>query len=162
VERRALSPPKKSDSPKKSGALRVRRSTNPSTSARSPSPSGSPARPCCSSASSPDACSSCARYAIASTCSPSTIVSRACARRWRAGRSSASPNRPPSARRFEGGAFLYVEETFGDETRTFRRDARELVWSGPFGQTEVSSWLEKILREQTKMPANVARALGRE
>ena len=63
---------------------------------------------------------------------------------------------------FEGNASLYVEETFGDSTRTFKRDAHELVWSGDFGQTEVSSWLAKILRQQTALPADVRRALGRE
>jgi beta-lactamase regulating signal transducer with metallopeptidase domain len=63
---------------------------------------------------------------------------------------------------FTEGAFLEVQETIGDETRTFRRDSHDLVWSGPFGQTEVSSWLEKILVEQAKMPRKVARAMGRE
>ncbi|HJQ40830.1 MAG TPA: M56 family metallopeptidase [Thermoanaerobaculia bacterium] len=63
---------------------------------------------------------------------------------------------------FEGGASLFVEETVGGHTRTFRRNARELVWSGDFGKTEVSSWLEDLLHEQTKLRSDVARNLGRE
>jgi len=63
---------------------------------------------------------------------------------------------------FDDGASLVVEETVGDDTRTFRRDARDMTWSGNFGQTEVSAWLEKILVEQTKMPRHIARSMGRE
>jgi beta-lactamase regulating signal transducer with metallopeptidase domain len=63
---------------------------------------------------------------------------------------------------FEDGAKLYVEETVGNETRTFKRDARNLVWSGPFGGIEVSSWLENILVQQTKMPRKIAVEMGRE
>lgn len=62
---------------------------------------------------------------------------------------------------FDDGATLYVEETIGDDSRTFKRTSREMVWNGDFGQTEVSEWLAKILREQTKMPSNVAEAMGR-
>jgi hypothetical protein len=63
---------------------------------------------------------------------------------------------------FYGGAKLTVEETVGNETRTFRRDARNLVWSGAFGGIEVSSWLEDILVEQTKIPRKIAVAMGRD
>lgn len=63
---------------------------------------------------------------------------------------------------FNDGASLYVEETVGQNTRTFRRNARELVWSGDFGKTEVSSWLEDLLHKQTKLRSDVARNLGRE
>src|ERR1051325_801098 len=62
---------------------------------------------------------------------------------------------------FENGATLDVEETVGSETRMFHRDHRQLIWKGAFGDIEVSSWLEKILREQIKMPENVAVMMGR-
>jgi beta-lactamase regulating signal transducer with metallopeptidase domain len=63
---------------------------------------------------------------------------------------------------FDAGGFLDVLETSGDETRTFHRDSRALVWSGPFGDTEVSAWLANILHEQTKLQRSVATAMGRE
>lgn len=63
---------------------------------------------------------------------------------------------------FARDASLYVEETVGNDKRSFKRNSRELVWSGDFGKTEASSWLADLLHEQTKLRADVARNLGRE
>jgi hypothetical protein len=63
---------------------------------------------------------------------------------------------------FEHGATLDVEETIGGEIRKFHRDAGQLVFSGAFGDMEVSSWLARILHEQTKLPMRVATMMGRE
>jgi beta-lactamase regulating signal transducer with metallopeptidase domain len=62
---------------------------------------------------------------------------------------------------FDDASSLYVEETIGGDKRTFTRDANDLVWSGTFGQTEVSGWLETILRKQTTLPRDVIESLGR-